>query len=936
MVAKKTFHQQFHQPWPLVEQTYRDGPDRRGSMADAEAHVLVRQKAAVLDTALRFAGKPCAAHNGSTRLAMEKWRDAHNRQLSAALLKSEGKVVCLVLTEQLMVEYTAFRARFPASEWRPLSPPAGLRELSLVSADADAAVASAAGGEDVEAASAADADEDDDDDGMYVRPLPGSEPGGYVRQPALHGRQLALVAEGDIWLAQLDAVPQSPSSSSGVVCARLTTQGNCSHPRFSPDGTLLAYTAGPADRSSDATEVYVVDSRGRGRMPTRLTHLGDRCEVAGWTADGAHVVFRTSAGAPMRHLVELWAAPIDGHARPSPLSIGISHHLLSLPCGATVRADVASGMSDFVPPLPAILPPLPAILPPLPAILPPLPAILPPVRLPGSHPNLSDRTVPSPQGRRVRHRPIHRRSDARAVEGVPRWRDGASVAWPPWRRVYTRATASHLEHWRTVHPRRPTLLRLRPRGRPQYILNPHSTHSRGTSRNRRRVRVRVRVRRRRNGIRCPCRAFRRRLRRRPNRRLSRPSQRRACRRLLHRRRRRRRRRRSCVWLRDRAYVPQRVRRTRPDGGCSWQRDARLSGRRERCARTQELLSSIVHCAWSIPPLLYTAAALYRRCSIPPLSAEAPACVMLVHPQVGGELRFLPLDPPRDHPPELAPGGRVEREVAEREAAVREVAERVAPMPVPVCKVGVLSAAAEGTWDAECLDSLDGFALHPDGHSLLLGVRGRLFALAGLWEGPASQVGERDGVRYSCAAFSYNGRPVAAACDASGEWSIVIFPSDPTEPATKSSHSSRSSSSASAAAAAAAGSRPARTLRLRGPANELGEPYEMVPSPEASLLAVATHDLRLLLIDTSSGVSVRLDAAEHDGGCGATAARPDHPESLCVHPTTPGLSLAPAPILSALGSRWRPLPAAILPHSPLPRSHPKAVRFESCLPAASSI
>ena len=310
--------------------------------------------------------------------------------------------------------------------------------------------------------------------------------------------------------------------------------------------------------------------------------------------------------------------------------------------------------------------------------------------------------------------------------------------------------------------------------------------------------------------------------------------------------------------------------------------------------------------------------------------------MLVHPQVGGELRFLPLDPPRDHPPELAPGGRVEREVAEREAAVREVAERVAPMPVPVCKVGVLSAAAEGTWDAECLDSLDGFALHPDGHSLLLGVRGRLFALAGLWEGPASQVGERDGVRYSCAAFSYNGRPVAAACDASGEWSIVIFPSDPTEPATKSSHSSRSSSSASAAAAAAAGSRPARTLRLRGPANELGEPYEMVPSPEASLLAVATHDLRLLLIDTSSGVSVRLDAAEHDGGCGATAARPDHPESLCVHPTTPGLSLAPAPILSALGSRWRPLPAAILPHSPLPRSHPKAVRFESCLPAASSI
>ena len=45
----------------------------------------------------------------------------------------------------------------------------------------------------------------------------------------------------------------------------------------------------------------------------------------------------------------------------------------------------------------------------------------------------------------------------------------------------------------------------------------------------------------------------------------------------------------------------------------------------------------------------------------------------------------------------------------------------------------------------------------------------------------------------------------------------------------------------------------------------GEPWELAPSPCGPQLAVATHDLRLLLIDTRTGVVTRLDRAAHDGG-----------------------------------------------------------------------
>ena len=98
--------------------------------------------------------------------------------------------------------------------------------------------------------------------------------------------------------------------------------------------------------------------------------------------------------------------------------------------------------------------------------------------------------------------------------------------------------------------------------------------------------------------------------------------------------------------------------------------------------------------------------------------------------------------------------------------------------------------------------MQGVALHPEGHSLLLLIRGRLVMLPGLWGGPAIPLGEEgaryacadftpDGRnhtdvttlpvphrRYACADFTHAGRAVAAVCDAEGQWGVAHLEADP--------------------------------------------------------------------------------------------------------------------------------------------------------------
>lgn len=293
-------------------------------MADDEPHVLLRQSPRALDNELRFASRPCVGG----REFMGAWRDQHNKKLTAAQVKKEGKVASVPLSEGMLEEYTAFRSKF-AGSWSPLPPPGGLRELMLVPQDETTTALETTADKIAPSSSS-----------TGMAPLPRTAPGGYARMPALHCRRLVFVSEGDLWLAELPAdMPSTLLAAAAariadeatmvesatrdfsrtgeatqylegasddddddddlplldvtdetdvppVSCCRLTTGGGCSHPHFSPDGNSIAYSSTP--HGTAAAEVFVARTSSGGGGARQLTRLGDSCHVAGWTPDGMH------------------------------------------------------------------------------------------------------------------------------------------------------------------------------------------------------------------------------------------------------------------------------------------------------------------------------------------------------------------------------------------------------------------------------------------------------------------------------------------------------------------------------------------------------------------------------------------------------------------------------------------------------------------------
>jgi len=118
-----------------------------------------------------------------------------------------------------------------------------------------------------------------------------------VAQPAVSGRQVAFLYAGDLWTCAPD----------GGAAKRLTTRGGCvGTPRFSPDGTWLAYTAmleGNAD-------VWAIPATGG--EPRRLTWHPGADVVQDWTPDGKAVLFTSGRSVHTTRYTQLFTVPLAG------------------------------------------------------------------------------------------------------------------------------------------------------------------------------------------------------------------------------------------------------------------------------------------------------------------------------------------------------------------------------------------------------------------------------------------------------------------------------------------------------------------------------------------------------------------------------------------------------------------------------------------------
>jgi tricorn protease len=141
-----------------------------------------------------------------------------------------------------------------------------------------------------------------------------------LRFPAIHGNQLVFTYAGDLYTVSTD----------GGTARRLTSdQGFEMFPKFSPDGSMIAFTA----QYDGNTEVYVIPSTGG--IPKRLTYtatlkrdvisdrMGPNNIVMTWTNDGKNIIYRSRKSSFNDFVGQLFMVSVEGgHSTPLPLSTG--------------------------------------------------------------------------------------------------------------------------------------------------------------------------------------------------------------------------------------------------------------------------------------------------------------------------------------------------------------------------------------------------------------------------------------------------------------------------------------------------------------------------------------------------------------------------------------------------------------------------------------
>ncbi|GAA2951272.1 S41 family peptidase [Kitasatospora cinereorecta] len=128
----------------------------------------------------------------------------------------------------------------------------------------------------------------------------------YLRFPHLHEDLLCFAAEDDLWVAPLAEAGQRPGRAWRVTVDRTRV----SHPRFSPDGSRIAYTTW---RTLDP-EIHLAPVDGG--PARRLTYWGSTdTRVCGWSpdpGDSSQILAVSSHNQPFSYFSWAYSVPTDG------------------------------------------------------------------------------------------------------------------------------------------------------------------------------------------------------------------------------------------------------------------------------------------------------------------------------------------------------------------------------------------------------------------------------------------------------------------------------------------------------------------------------------------------------------------------------------------------------------------------------------------------